>query len=264
MNQSIKSRIAPTPSGLLHLGNAYNFLIVYRETVLKRQGELMLRIDDSDSARIRDEFIQDIFDTLKWLEIPYGSGPIDIEDFKNNYSQSLKKKKYFAALNNIPNTYVCKCSRTFLKENHCPCIKEELIYSPGNNAIKILVDDLEIKEDMGDFILWRKDDLPSYQLASLIDDIDNGINLIIRGEDLLNSTKAQFLLAELMGDKVFTHAHFIHHPIIKNKQNDKISKSQGDGNISELSLKHWREQGKDKLDVLSYFGFKSWEEFINE
>lgn len=264
MNQSIKSRIAPTPSGLLHLGNAYNFLITYRETVIKRSGELLLRIDDSDSQRIRDEYIQDIFDSISWLEIPISYGPKNMEDFKSKYSQGLKKDHYFKMINKIPDTFVCQCSRSFLKENQCPCKNMNLKYTPGENSIRVEVKNQELFNSVGDFVVWRKDDLPSYQLASLVDDIDNNINLIIRGEDLMSSTKAQFYLAELLNDTVYTHAHFMHHPLIKDKNNDKISKSQNSNEDTSLSLKAWREEGKTKVDLVKHFGFNSWEDFIND
>lgn len=263
MNQSIKSRIAPTPSGYLHVGNAYNFLVTYRETVIKREGKLHLRIDDSDSTRMRDEYLQDIFETMDWLQIPFDGGPKDPQDFKQNFSQSLKKMRYLEFLESIPNTYACECSRSFLKENHCPCKESELNHTPGKTAVKVTVDDLALKENLGDFILWRKDDLPAYQLASLYDDISENMNLIVRGEDLLSSTKAQFFLAESIGDKVFTHASFLHHPTIKGENGEKISKSQGDSMDSGLCLKHWRSLGKTRDDLLKYFGFESFEDFLN-
>ena len=258
MNQSIKSRIAPTPSGYLHIGNAYNFLVTYREVVHKRDGELALRIDDSDSPRVKDEYIQDIFDSLNWLEIPYTSGPKNIEEFKSKFSQTLKKKQYFIFLEDVPDTYICECSRSFLKENHCPCLESDLVFKPGENSIKLKVHSPQLKEEMGDFILWRKDDLPAYQLVSLVEDIGHGTNLVVRGEDLLQSTKAQFYLAEQVKDKVFTKAHFLHHPLVK-FNNEKISKSQGD---SDQSLFHLRNEGKTRDDLLKIFGFSSWEEFL--
>ncbi len=263
MNQSIKSRIAPTPSGFLHLGNAYNFLVIYRETVVRRQGKLHLRIDDSDSTRVRDEYIQDIFDTINWLNIPINSGPKDLQDFKKHFSQLLKKDHYKAALEKVPGTFVCDCSRAFLKDNSCPCLKKKLIYKPGENAIRLSVQDSEIKKKMGDFVLWRKDDLPSYQLVSLIDDIDENINLIIRGDDLVDSTKAQFLLAELLNDKVFTSCSFLHHPLIKSEAGEKISKSQSEKNSSSMILKELRRDGTTREDLIKKFGFNSFEDFLN-
>ncbi|MBK25367.1 MAG: tRNA glutamyl-Q synthetase [Halobacteriovorax sp.] len=263
MNQSIKSRIAPTPSGFLHLGNAYNFLVIYRETVIKREGKLHLRIDDSDSGRVRDEYISDVFDTLKWLEIPIESGPKNLEDFKTNYSQYLKKDYYKSFLKKLPDCYVCECSRSFLKENNCPCFKKDYSYEPGKNAIRHKVKNEEVFKKMGDFIIWRKDDLPSYQLASLIDDIDEKINLIIRGEDLIDSTKAQFYLAELLNDKIYTSCSFLHHPLIKTENGEKISKSQNSENETSLILKNLRANGTDRDGVLKKLGFSSWEHFLN-
>ena len=70
----------------------------YRETVIKREGKLHLRIDDSDSTRVRDEYLQDIFETMEWLQIPFDGGPKDPLDFKQNFSQSLRKMRYLEFL----------------------------------------------------------------------------------------------------------------------------------------------------------------------
>lgn len=262
MSQSITSRIAPTPSGLLHIGNAYNFLVTYREAVHKRQGKINLRIDDSDSARVKDEYIQDIFDTLSWLEIPYSKGPKDLEDFKSNHTQALKKEKYFSFLKQIPETFVCHCSRSLLALKQCSCATKDIEFVPQKKSIRLKVTDPELKKEMGDFVLWRKDDLPAYQLTSLFDDIENDINFIVRGEDLKSSSKAQFLIAELIGDKVFTRTHFLHHPLILDEKNFKISKTAATKNNADLALKKWREDGKTKEQVLSYLNFNSWEHFL--
>lgn len=255
METVIKSRIAPTPSGYLHVGNAYNFLVTWRETVHKRNGLLGLRIDDSDSTRVREEYIEDIFDSLEWLQIKWEFGPKDKTEFKNKYSQGLKRDKYKEFLETIPNTFICDCSRSELKETECTCEKKNLNFLPEQNAIKI-------KSEFGDITLWRKDDLPAYQLVSLYEDIFDEINFIVRGEDLLSSTKIQFFLSSLINDQHFSKAHFLHHPLLEDR-GEKISKSQIQNDNHPLSLIQWRQDGKTRDDLINYYGFDSWEKFLD-
>src|SRR5690606_29879319 len=108
-----KTRIAPTPSGYLHLGNALSFLIT--ATLAKRYGaKLLLRIDDLDAIRTRKEFVQDIFSTLEFMEIPWDEGPRDYKDYKESFTQSLRLNEYQAALDHLQkcgHLFVCTCSR---------------------------------------------------------------------------------------------------------------------------------------------------------
>jgi glutamyl-tRNA synthetase len=255
MPESIKSRIAPTPSGYLHVGNAYNFLITYREAVIKRGGELCLRIDDADQARSKDEYINDIFESLEWLGISIKNGPKDLQDFKNNHSQILKRKWYFDFLKKIPSTFNCSCSRKSLQEKICSCKLKELPFEKDKTSIKI-------KSPRGEIILWRKEDIPSYHLTSLADDIKMKINLIVRGEDLKQSSIEQFYISEQIKDKVFTKAVFIHHPLIKSSTGVKISKSAGNQSPSDDSLITWRKKGASTEDLIQHLGFKSFEDFL--
>ncbi len=255
MFQSIKSRIAPTPSGYLHVGNAYNFLVTHREAVIKRGGELFLRIDDSDIDRSKDEYIRDIFESLEWLGIKIDHGPKDLVDFKQNFSQSLKTSSYFEFLKKVPNLYNCTCSRSFLKENSCPCIEISLPFEKHKTAVKI-------DSPHGSFILWRKEDLPSYHLTSLYHDIEMNINFIVRGEDLTQTSIEQFFLAESIKDQVFTKAVFMHHPLIKDAKGQKISKTSGGKTPSRESLISFREQGKSPEDLIQSLGFESMEDFL--
>ena len=91
---------------------------------------------------------------------------------------------------------------------------------------------------MGDFVLWRKEDLPAYQLVSLVDDLDDRITLIVRGQDLLPSTAAQLFLAELHGENLFAETTFLHHPLVRGEDGRKLSKSDG-----ALSLAALRARG---------------------
>ena len=106
----IVSRIAPTPSGYLHAGNVYNFILTY---LLTRSlgGVLHLRIDDYDLGRYRREFVQNIFDVLEFLGLCYDKGAKSIDDFEQNFSFKTRAKRYENALEKLDEIYICECTR---------------------------------------------------------------------------------------------------------------------------------------------------------
>ncbi len=239
------SRIAPTPSGYLHIGNIYNFLQT-RALVDQQGGELWLRIDDCDSSRVKTEYIKDIFITLEWLGIRWERGPRNYDDFINNYSQIRRKDYYFKKLQEIPH-YVCNCSRKDIKNRGITgnydgyCRNRKLVFVEGENLLRFE------SSSGNDFILWSRDSHPSYQLVSVIDDIDMGINFIVRGEDLRESTKMQQDLAAVLGKKF---PEVIYHKLILDKQGKKLAKS----NFSQ-SIKSLRESGMSPQEVLNRIPF---------
>jgi glutamyl/glutaminyl-tRNA synthetase len=113
----LKTRLAPTPSGFLHLGNGASFVATW---VLARvnAGTIMLRIDDLDAVRMRPEYVEDIFKTLDWLGLDWDEGPFSVTDFSKNWSQHLRLDMYETALNELRNLgglYACNCSRKDIK-----------------------------------------------------------------------------------------------------------------------------------------------------
>ena len=98
---------------------------------------------------------------------------------------------------------------------------------------------LNLSGYLGDFVVRQKNGLPAYQIASLVDDEDFGINFVVRGEDLLSSTAAQLYLAQLLGKSTFPRSIFWHHALWKDHLGEKLSKSKGAGSLAE-----WREQGQ--------------------
>lgn len=257
----IRSRIAPTPSGFLHLGNAVNFLLTWL-TVRKVGGTLRLRIDDADCLRSRSEYLEDIFCQLDWLGITWDEGPEGPDDFRRNFSQQLRRERYrafLAKLADLGHVYPCRCSRAEIRQ-----VAPDGVY-PGicrggsgvadkGQALRVLVPEgsvflvegreVALCKEMGDFVLWRKEDLPAYQLVSLVDDLDDRINCIVRGEDLLASTAAQLFLARLHGDNLFAETSFHHHPLIRCEDGRKLSKSD-----NALSLVALRESGFSPAQV---------------
>ncbi|WP_321493128.1 glutamate--tRNA ligase family protein [uncultured Desulfobacter sp.] len=251
------SRIAPTPSGFLHIGNAVNFLVTWA-IVRSRNGSLQLRIDDMDGIRFRPDVLEDIFTSLDWLGIDWDTGPTGPDDFYQNFSLNEKKEYYRDRLQELDkkekNSFVCRCSRASIKKVSSNglypgiCRNAGLLFKPGSHVVRLRVDDntsiqvnnqnIDLARELGDFILWRKDDQPSYHLASLLEDEQGGINFIVRGQDLLFSTAAQIYLARCFGFTSFPACRFIHHDLVLGKNGEKLSKSRG-----AYSLKDLRQSG---------------------
>ncbi|MES2648628.1 MAG: glutamate--tRNA ligase family protein [Bacteroidota bacterium] len=267
---SIFSRIAPTPSGYLHIGNLYSFYIT---VLLTREvkGKLHLRIDDLDKERARQEFIEDIFDSLRFMGFSYDSGPLNSQEFYSKYSQQFRLDNYNDILSSLVNTglvYACTCSRKrtgFQQSSHpsCHCRTDNKsldtpyacwrIYVPPNTSI-IINDKLMGKKlilldlVLGDFVVKRRDGVPAYQVASLSDDLYYGINLVVRGEDLLASTAAQLYLSHCLKNESFSNTIFFHHALIRNAEGIKLSKSAG-----ASSIKHLRNNGACRNGIIQIF-----------
>ena len=231
-NGGIASRIAPTPSGFLHAGNAYNFILTYLLT-RSVSGVLHLRIDDYDLGRYRQEFVQNIFDVLKFLELEYDKGPISVSDFERNFSFKTRSQRYENVLKKLNEIYICECSRTtknaYINGIYTKiCKNKNLEFIKDKTTIRLSVDEGDplgklVAEQMGDFVIYKKDFTPAYNFASVIDDEDMGINLVVRGEDLKACTLAQRYLAKRLNLN-FYNANFIHHKLLL-KDGKKLSKS---------------------------------------
>ncbi|MEX1099989.1 MAG: glutamate--tRNA ligase family protein [Bacteriovoracaceae bacterium] len=264
-SKRIVSRLAPTPSGYLHLGNAYNFILTWW-IVKSLNGKLYLRIDDADQARTRPEFLEDIFETLDWLGLDYDFGPQDSRDFLKNYSQGLKTETYFKTAMSAKGAFACECSRKQILAASADgiykgvCAPKKLAFqrgqcslrlkTGGGPAVKVDGRAIDVNQVMGDFVLWRKDDIPSYQLTSVVDDKEMGTSLIVRGQDLLESSAAQIYLSEKLGWSHLGQCQFIHHPLLLDEKGEKYSKSQLQAGPSNIHLKTMRQEGLYIKDVL--------------
>ncbi|HWB64432.1 MAG TPA: glutamate--tRNA ligase family protein [Chitinophagales bacterium] len=251
-----RTRLAPTPSGYLHSGNALNFIITWL-WARKENGSIRLRIDDLDSPRAKPEYLEDIFKTLEWLGLDWDEGPQTPDEQKRLYTQTLRAARYEELLNTLVNgnhTFACQCSRKELagfEQYPGACINKHIAFTEPETAWRALTPDntivtindfyngaltVDLYGQMRHFVVRRRDGIPAYQIASLCDDIDYGINLIVRGHDLLTSTAAQIFLAGLTGLKEFPKTTFYHHPLLTDENGMKLSKSAGSS-----SLKSWRE-----------------------
>lgn len=237
-------RLAPTPSGFLHLGNAASFVLTW---ILARQvgGNIFLRIDDLDRKRFRLEYLEDVFRTIDWLGIDYDRGPSGPDDFLYSWSQHHRIESYMnllILLQRSERIYKCSCSRSDIANGegcHCyysgPASSNPIswrFHTPElgtigfNDLFKGRIE-CELKSVSGDFVVRKKDGLPSYQLASLCDDIDFGITHVVRGEDLITSTAAQLALDKELNLNKFQSSVFLHHPLLVDKERCKLSKSAG-------------------------------------
>ena len=247
------TRIAPTPSGYLHAGNACSFLLT-RQLATRYGGTLRLRIDDIDNDRTRPEHFTDIFETLRLLEIEYEYGPVSVLDFQQNFAQHLRLPLYKILLNDLLTTglvYACFCTRKQLLENagRCNCEKKNIPLDAENVAWRIHIPDktiikfkdrklgiqyVDLVKEMPSFVIRKRDGLPAYQIVSLADDLYYDTTCIIRGYDLMPSTAAQLFLAQLTGRNQFLAVAFYHHPLLIGLGGEKLSKSAGDTSVKKL------------------------------
>ncbi|NCI45655.1 glutamate--tRNA ligase family protein [Sediminibacterium soli] len=259
MKQGSLTRIAPTPSGFLHIGNALSFAVT-SALAEKTGAAVLLRIDDLDQARARPEYLQDIFDTLHFLDIPWQQGPVSVADFKEKYTQEKRMPLYNQALQRLRDAdrlFACDCSRTLLVQQPCCCAQRSLSLDTPGTSWRIRTDsspvsfytaageriEKKMPESMQHCIVRKKDGYPSYQLASVCDDIYWNVDLIVRGQDLFDSTIAQLFLARYLDASSFTQAVFCHHPLIE-QHGVKLSKSAG-----ATAIRYLRQRQKNSAAV---------------
>ncbi len=287
MAEKTISRIAPTPSGFLHIGNVFNFLLTWLQ-VRSKNGKLYLRIDDLDESRVRLVYIDQIFKVLDWLGIDYDGGPRGTEDFLKNHRQRYRIEFYNHAielLQQTGKTFLCKCSRREILETSpsgqypgtCKRPSISLNTKPVSiridtaNAIDISLEEwlegrktLNLDEHVKDFIIQRKDGLPAYQIASLLDDVQMQVNYIVRGKDLLPSSFAQMYMAQLLDMQPFVNVTFHHHELLRGANKKKLSKSaKSDPVLERYSRKEvfslfadwmgWQQHGYSTNDMLDIY-----------
>ena len=273
----MRTRLAPTPSGFLHLGNAANFVLCW---LLARSqgGEVVLRIEDTDRTRARTEFVQDIFDTLAWLGLDWDHGPAGPDDTASPFFQSspIRQERYREVLESWKSQghlYPCRCTRrdlslaapqvariaesaAFGKPYPYTCRERSPSEAHPSDAWRLRVpaipsgfDDawqerqfLSNLEACPDPVLCRADGCFAYHLAVCLDDHDQGISLAARGLDLLPWTHLHLHIHRLLGG---TPPAFAHHGLLGGTQGERLAKSAG-----SLSLARLRQDGLRPEDVL--------------
>lgn len=262
-----RGRIAPSPTGYLHLGHARTFWIA-QQRANDAGGVLVYRDDDLDGPRCRPEFSTAAIEDLRWLGLRWDEGP-DIGGRCGPYAQSARMPVYreaFEKLRAAGLIYPCKCSRreiaVALSAPHAG--DEEPVY-PGTcrpvvcgevcapddamnwrfrvpDGLEIIFDDRAqgpqravAGVDFGDFPVWRKDGFPSYQLACVADDAAMGITEVVRGADLIPSTFRQLLLFRALGAEI---PSFFHCPLMTDESGHRLAKRH-----DALSLRTLRGHG---------------------
>ena len=263
-----RGRIAPSPTGYLHLGHARTFWIAQQRAQVAG-GALSLRMDDLDGPRCRPEFAAAAIEDLKWFGFRWEEGP-DIGGPRGPYTQSERMPLYIEAFERLRTgafIYPCKCSRQdVLRALSAPHEGEEEPLYPGTCRPAQAVASPHLREginwrfrvpaggevsfhdghfgaqralagrDFGDFLVWRKDDFPSYQLACTVDDALMGITEVVRGADLITSTFRQFLLYRALG---WTTPAFFHCELMTDETGERLAKRS-----DALSLRALRAKGR--------------------
>lgn len=266
------TRIAPTPSGYLHLGNLYSILIT-KVLAQKTGAKILLRIDDLDRDRYKEEYVQDIFDTLDFMGIEYDIGPRNLVEFEKEWSQIHRMNSYLDALETLRGTesiFACDCSRKKIQQldssgyylGHCqsrgiPLGREDVAWRMDTFESDFIYlntylegrKPFTLPEDSAFFVVRKKDRLPAYQLTSVMDDVNYGVDFIVRGNDLLGSSLDQQIVAKELSLASFSKVIFHHHAVLKGPKKKKISKSQGATSIQSL-----RKAGKTPKEIYSLIG----------
>jgi len=253
-------RIAPTPSGFLHLGNALNFTLNWLAakycgglTPSGSAAKIYLRIDDLDNDRNRSEYLDDVFETLQWLKLDWDSNPGQLIVTQSPIHQSSNLHRYFTILEQLRERdllFACRKSRRDLEpynNGYPPEFRDQGLSLDAPDVAWRIKTPPDFP--LPDFIVRRREGIPAYQVASFSDDLDYGITHIIRGADLKDSTAAQCFLAQALSKDIFLKINFLHHPLVLGESGEKLSKSAG-----SASLKAMRESGQGPEKVFQTLG----------
>jgi glutamyl/glutaminyl-tRNA synthetase len=266
-----RGRLAPSPTGLLHVGHARTYWIA-AERARDNQGQLVLRNEDLDAQRCRPEFVAAMLEDLRWLGIEWTEGP-DCGGAFGPYSQSERRTYYLEAWGKLRDRgliYPCTCSRKDVAQaasapndsddepiysGRCRVNKSAQTEPAGVNWRFRVPDGEEISfhdlhfgpqrmiagADFGDFIVWRRDDVPAYQLAVVVDDAAMQITEVVRGADLLKSTARQILLFRALG---LSMPAYYHCDLVRDEAGVRLAKRH-----DSLSIRRLRELGWTREEV---------------
>jgi len=242
--ESVRVRFAPSPTGMFHIGSArtalFNWLYA-RHT----GGTFILRIEDTDAARNKPEYVQVIFQALQWLGLNWDEGPQpdgSVKGDKGPYSQSQRSaiyKRYVDKLLSEGNAYESDGAVKF-RTPKTPCTVPDLIC--GNIQFD--------RTNEPDLVIQRKDGSPVFHLVNVVDDIEMAVTHVIRGEDHLSNTQKHLALIEAFGAKA---PHYAHIPLILNPNGSKMSKRDEGASILD-----YKEKGYLPEAVRNYLCLLGW------
>jgi glutamyl-tRNA synthetase len=250
-------RLAPSPTGAQHVGNARTYLIAWLRA-RSQGGRVLLRIEDIDSPRVKAGAAQQACDDLRWLGLDWDEGPV---------VQTQRLELYEAALHRLQRqerVYPCICTRSDVERAasapHDDRIPGALSTYPGTCAGRRAADaaglaspycwrfrlprhlwtfkdgfagpvQVDLNATGGDFVVWKSAGTPAYQLAVVVDDAAQGVTEVVRGDDLIPSTPRQLLLYEALG---LRPPRFVHVPLVVGPDGRRLAKRHGDTRLATL------------------------------
>jgi glutamyl-tRNA synthetase len=269
----MRGRFAPSPTGDLHLGNARTALLAWLQ-VRGAEGRFVLRVEDLDRGRVRAEYLETQLRDLRWLGLDWDEGP-GVGGGYGPYLQSQRRARYDEAFERLTAKgmlYECFCSRREIAaaasaphatDDEGPaypgsCRTGPVHRAAGPAALRFRVppgpvvfgDDLQgelafsPEREVGDFVVRRRDGVPAYQLAVVVDDAAMGITHVLRGSDLLSSTARQILLYRALD---LEPPRWTHAPLLLSPQRERLSKRVGGASLREL-----RERGVSPQRVVGW------------
>ncbi len=282
----VRVRFAPSPTGDLHVGNIRTALFDWayaRHT----GGKLIFRIEDTDTERVTNQYIQAAIETLKWLGLNWDEGPevggefgpylqsqrleiytqwaqkfLDQGDAYHCYcsSEELEQRRQIQMQNNKAPGYDGNCRELtpaqitdFEKAGRKPVVRMRMP-SGETSFVDLIRGEVKFEHEyVPDFVLARADGSPLYTLAVAVDDILMKITHVLRGEDLLSSTPRQIRVYQAMGVDKKDYPLFAHLPFVMGQDNAKLSKRNG-----EVSIAWYREQGFLPEAICNYLALLGW------
>jgi glutamyl-tRNA synthetase len=271
MPAEVVGRLAPSPTGAQHVGNARTYLIAWL-SARSRGGRVVLRIEDIDSPRVKPGAADALLDDLRWLGLNWDAGPV---------IQTQRLPLYEASLGRLRErelVYPCTCTRTDVERAaSAPHAEHEGPVYPGTCAGRRAADAADLRDrsfawrfrvppgertfedgfrgpirvDLhavgGDFVVWKATGTPAYQLAVVVDDAEQGVTEVVRGDDLVPSTPRQLLLYKALG---LRPPRFVHVPLVVGPDGRRLAKRHGDTRLVAL-----REAGVRAEALLGLLGW---------
>jgi glutamyl-tRNA synthetase len=267
---AITGRLAPTPSGGLHLGNARTFLIAWL-SARAAGGRVVLRVDDLDLPRVKPGFVGQAMEDLRWLGLEWDGEPLFQSRRGGDYAAALEQLRAAGRI------YPCVCSRREIEiAARAPHDGEEGPVYPGtcrgkfrdadearrntgrapcwrfatdHDHPRVEFDDalhgrcnFEVAQQLGDFVVSRSDGIAAYQMATVVDDHAQGVTEVVRGDDLITSTPRQLLLYRALG---LTPPRFLHVPLVLDAAGQRMAKRRDSTRLAAL-----REAGVSAAQVV--------------
>ena len=271
MGGNVRGRFAPSPSGRMHVGNAFSALLAWL-SARSQGGQFVVRLEDLDERTRSPEHARLILDDLTWLGLDFDEEPLRQSEHLGRYGEALEQLRQHAEV------YECFCSRADLHAASAPHASDGGVLYAGTcyrlseaeraarrarrkpalrlhvPARTVAFDDLrcgriaqDLASECGDFVVCRSDGVFAYQLVCVVDDAASGVTEVVRGDDLLSSTPRQVHLQRLLGLPTPAYAH---HPLLVDAQGRRLSKRDGD---CDLGFVRQQVRGPEQL-----VGFLAW------